>query len=104
MVRVLLDTCVLSEMQRHGGDPSVQAAVRAYSSSDVYFSVITIGEISKGLSLLPSGHRRTTNPDAGRAAGPLQARSITHASATETNDRSVFPVIPSGRPILADPA
>lgn len=36
----------------------MQAAVRAYSSNDVYFSVITIGEISKGLSLLPSGQRR----------------------------------------------
>lgn len=58
MVRVLLDTCVLSELRRDGGDPSVQAAVRAYASNDVYFSVITIGEISKGLSLLPSGQRR----------------------------------------------
>ncbi len=58
MVRILLDTCVLSEMQRYGGDPRVQAAVRAYSSNDVYFSVITIGEISKGLSLLPLGQRR----------------------------------------------
>lgn len=58
MVRVLLDTCVLSELQRYGGDPRVQAAVRAYSSNDVFFSVITIGEISKGLSLLPSGQRR----------------------------------------------
>lgn len=58
MVSVLLDTCVLSEMQRYGGNPNVQAAVRAYSSNDVYFSVITIGEISKGLSLLPLGQRR----------------------------------------------
>lgn len=58
MVRVLLDTCVLSELRRDGGDPRVQAAVRAYASNDVYFSVITIGEISKGLSLLPSGQRR----------------------------------------------
>lgn len=58
MVRVLLDTCVLSELRRPGGDPKVQAAVRAYASNDVYFSVITIGEISKGLSLLPLGQRR----------------------------------------------
>lgn len=36
----------------------MQSAVRAYSSNDIYFSVITIGEISKGLSLLPSGQRR----------------------------------------------
>lgn len=36
----------------------MQSAVRAYSSNDIYFSVITIGEISKGLSLLPAGQRR----------------------------------------------
>lgn len=59
MVSVLLDTCVLSEIHRSGGDARVRAAVDTYRSSELYFSVITIGEIAKGLSILSPGRRRS---------------------------------------------
>jgi predicted nucleic acid-binding protein len=59
MVSVLLDTCVISEIRRMGGDPRVRAAVDAYASFELYFSVITIGEITKGLVLLAPGRKRS---------------------------------------------
>ena len=59
MVSVLLDTCVISEVQQAGGDLRVRAAVDAYESNELYFSVITIGEITKGLALLSPGRRRS---------------------------------------------
>lgn len=59
MVSVLLDTCVISELQRVGGDPRVRAAVDTYESIELYFSVITIGEITKGLVLLAPGRKRS---------------------------------------------
>lgn len=40
------------------GDPRVRAAVDAFDSHELYFSVITIGEIAKGVELLSPGRRR----------------------------------------------
>ena len=59
MVSVLLDTCVISEVQRPGGSAQVRAAVDRYASIELHFSVITIGEIAKGLALLSPGKRRS---------------------------------------------
>jgi predicted nucleic acid-binding protein len=48
-MRVLLDTCVLSELRRPKGHPSVRRAVEALEKESLFVSVVTIGEIAKGL-------------------------------------------------------
>jgi toxin FitB len=58
-VRVLLDTCVLSELRRPKGHPAVRQAVAALESDNLFVSVLSIGEITKGISLLrESPHKR----------------------------------------------
>lgn len=57
-MRVLLDTCVLSELQKpHCAEP-VREFVRALSEKDIFVSAISIGEIAKGISLLDEGARK----------------------------------------------
>jgi predicted nucleic acid-binding protein len=51
-VRVLLDTCVLSELRHSNGDPGVRRAVDAFDSESLFVSVLSIGEIAKGIALL----------------------------------------------------
>jgi toxin FitB len=57
-VKVLLDTCVLSELNRRGGEASVRAAVSVHAPEDVFLSVITVGEITKGVLRLPEGRKK----------------------------------------------
>lgn len=57
-MKVLLDTCVLSEIRLPRGDDSVKSAVRAIPSNDLYLSVLSIGEIAKGISLLAPGKKK----------------------------------------------
>ena len=59
-MRALLDTCVVSELARAGGDKRVKECVTAIRSRDLFLSVITIGEIAKGIALLDPGRRRDT--------------------------------------------
>lgn len=57
-MRVLLDTCVLSEIRRDGGSEAVRAAVRALPADAAWLSVITIGELAGGIARLADGARR----------------------------------------------
>jgi predicted nucleic acid-binding protein len=57
-VRVLLDTCVLSELRRPKPDAGVQSAIAALSSEDLFVSVISLGEIVKGVALLKAGRNK----------------------------------------------
>ncbi|MGD1100826.1 MAG: type II toxin-antitoxin system VapC family toxin [Terriglobia bacterium] len=57
-MRVLLDTCVLSELRHPKGHPGVRQAVDALNEEELFVSVITVGEILKGVSLLREGPRR----------------------------------------------
>jgi len=57
-VRVLLDTCVLSELRHPKGHPGVRQAVDAFNEEDLFVSVISIGEILKGVSLLRESPKR----------------------------------------------
>lgn len=52
-MRALLDTCVLSELRRTRPDPRVQAFIQELESDDLYLSVVSVGEITKGISLRP---------------------------------------------------
>jgi predicted nucleic acid-binding protein len=55
---VLLDTCVLSELQRPQGSAAVRARVEELDADHLYLSVITFGELVKGITLLSPGARR----------------------------------------------
>ena len=57
-MRFLLDTNVLSEGAKPRPDPSLLAWLSAASPLDLAISVLTIGEIQKGVTLLPDGPRR----------------------------------------------
>ena len=58
-MRVLLDTCVLSEIQRPDGNPAVKNAVSKLNEDDIFISILSIGEIAKGISLLEKGKRKS---------------------------------------------
>lgn len=57
-MKVLLDTCVLAELRRADGNPAVKAAVAELPDDSLFLSVLTIGEIAKGVALLSSGHKQ----------------------------------------------
>lgn len=54
----LLDTNILSEFSRSRPEPRVLQWFEKAESHQLYLSVITVGEIRKGCSLLASGTRR----------------------------------------------
>ncbi len=57
-MRVLLDTCVVSELRHPRCHPAVRRAVEALGEQDLFLSVLTIGEIQKGISLLRESSRK----------------------------------------------
>jgi toxin FitB len=57
-MRVLLDTCVLSELRRPSGSIAVRRAISDLPSPSLFVSVVTIGEIAKGVALLDDGERK----------------------------------------------
>lgn len=57
-MKVLLDTCVLSEIQQPAGSQSVKSVVAAVPDEQLFVSVLTLGEINKGIDLLPVSKKR----------------------------------------------
>jgi len=57
-LRVLLDTCVLSELRRAEANPNVVEAVTALPDEGLFLSVVTIGEIVTGITLLEEGKKK----------------------------------------------
>ncbi|MFM7316776.1 MAG: type II toxin-antitoxin system VapC family toxin [bacterium] len=57
-MRILIDTCVLAEIRKPDGHPAVKSAVAQIDDKNLFLSVITIGEIAKGVRLLPSGNKK----------------------------------------------
>jgi predicted nucleic acid-binding protein len=55
----LLDTNVLGELERNGGDPIVQAWLRPIMIGNLFTSAISIGELQFGIEKLPEGKRRS---------------------------------------------
>ena len=55
----LLDTCVVSEFVRPKPDERVVAFVRQCEEATTFLSVLTLGEIRKGIERLPASRRRT---------------------------------------------
>lgn len=57
-MRFLIDTCVVSEWKRRSPDPAVLAWLETLAQDDLVFSILTIGELRKGILRLPPGKRR----------------------------------------------
>ena len=55
----LLDTNVPSELTRPKSDPRVEAWLEDAEDEQLYFSVVSLGEILKGVTRLPESRRRT---------------------------------------------
>lgn len=57
-MRVLLDTCVVSELWRKGSSEKVRKRVSMLNPEDSYLSVLTVGEITKGIHLLNESKKK----------------------------------------------
>ena len=58
----LLDTCVFAEYQKKQPDEKVIAWVNSRIEETLFLSVLTIGEINKGIAKLPKSKRKTDQP------------------------------------------
>lgn len=57
-MKAIIDTNILSEARRAGGHPAVKAYLMDADESDFYLSVITLGELSRGIAKLEPGRRK----------------------------------------------
>lgn len=55
----LLDTCVLSELVKPRPDAGVLAWLEEAGEARLHLSVVTLGELEKGIARLPASARRT---------------------------------------------
>jgi predicted nucleic acid-binding protein len=58
-VKALLDTNILAELVKPNGNPAVHAALAQIPTPNVFLSVLTVGEIVKGIALLAPGPKKT---------------------------------------------
>ncbi len=54
----LLDTCVISELVKHTPNENAVAWLNSTDSERIFLSVITIGEIRKGIAKLPESKKK----------------------------------------------
>ena len=59
-MRVLLDTCTLSELRKTDGSVAIRDFIKEFSEDDIFISVISIGEVAKGIASLEEGMRKHT--------------------------------------------
>ena len=57
-MRLLLDTCVISEMRKAGLNPKLKELMDVVDEKDIFISVVTFGEIIKGIFLLEESKRK----------------------------------------------
>lgn len=57
-MRLLLDTCFLSELVKPAPDTLVVSFARTASAADMHVSVLSLGEIANGLVRMNAGRRR----------------------------------------------
>jgi toxin FitB len=58
MVKALLDTCVLTELWHPDGHRGVRSAVEDMGEETIFLSVLTVGEMAKGIALLAAGKKK----------------------------------------------
>jgi predicted nucleic acid-binding protein len=54
----LLDTCVISELVKKNPNPKIIDWVRSCKEDTLFLSVLTLGEIQKGITKLPDSQRK----------------------------------------------
>lgn len=54
----LLDTCIISELIKHKAERRVLAWIESVPEDRLYLSVLTLGELHKGIARLDAGERR----------------------------------------------
>lgn len=57
-MKYLLDTCIISEIIRPKPSPKVMKWIRDHDENNFYLSVLTIGELHKGIEKLPDPTRK----------------------------------------------
>ncbi len=57
-MKTLVDTCVWSELKLSAPNSMVVSSIRQVEQGDLQLSVISMGELQKGISLLPLGRKR----------------------------------------------
>lgn len=57
-MRALLDTCVLSGLRHPMHANLLKKAIQFFDAEDLFLSVISIGEITKGIALLPASNKK----------------------------------------------
>ena len=57
-MKYLLDTCVISELIKPQPNSSVLDWLKSQNEEDIYLSVLTIGEIQKGIAKFPDSKRK----------------------------------------------
>ncbi|MGA7279996.1 MAG: type II toxin-antitoxin system VapC family toxin [Desulfocapsaceae bacterium] len=57
-MKYLLDTCVISELRKKNPDVHVVSWIQGRSEPDLYISVLTIGEMVKGVEKLPESKNK----------------------------------------------
>jgi len=60
---ILLDTNVVSEASKPGGDPKVRSWLDAQAMETLHLSTITVAELLFGVAILPDGRRKSTLAD-----------------------------------------
>ncbi len=56
----LLDTCLLSELRKPNPDPGVRQWIEDTEEARLFISVLSLGEIQKGIAKLEDGRRKNT--------------------------------------------
>jgi toxin FitB len=59
-MKYVLDTNVISEAINKQPNPQVMNWLRGMDAQELYLSVVTVGEIKKGVEKLPESHRKET--------------------------------------------
>lgn len=57
-MKILLDTCILSELRHPKSNHSLRATIDSFQDEELFLSVLTIGEIAKGITLLPESRKK----------------------------------------------
>jgi len=57
-LKYLLDTCLISELIKKTPEPSILSWISSMEEHHLYISVLTLGEIQKGISRLVSSKRK----------------------------------------------
>src|SRR5438128_1706964 len=57
-MKYLLDTCAISEIFKEVPDPGVDTWWQRTNQEDMYLSVLTLGELEKGIQKLPEGKKK----------------------------------------------